>query len=42
MFTLGLSLALLREFHKTLWASTVMHATLNGLVTGSLIVTTMT
>lgn len=37
MITLGLSLAFLREFHKTLWAPVIMHACLNGLVTGAVL-----
>jgi len=37
MVTLGLALAILREFHKNLWASVIMHACLNGLVAATLI-----
>ncbi|WGW11419.1 CPBP family intramembrane metalloprotease [Saxibacter everestensis] len=42
MVTLGLALALLREFHKTLWAPVIMHALLNSLVTGTLVVSVLT
>lgn len=35
MITLGVALALLREFHTSLWAPVIMHATLNALVTGA-------
>ena len=38
MLTLGLSLAYLREFHRTLWAPICMHVTLNGLATGAALV----
>jgi membrane protease YdiL (CAAX protease family) len=34
MLTLGLSLAYLREFHRTLWAPVCMHVVVNGLATG--------
>ncbi|MBF4623221.1 CPBP family intramembrane glutamic endopeptidase [Clavibacter sp. VKM Ac-2872] len=34
MLTLGLSLAYLREFHRTLWAPLCMHVVVNGLATG--------
>jgi membrane protease YdiL (CAAX protease family) len=34
LLTLGLSLAYLREFHRTLWAPVCMHVVVNGLATG--------
>mgnify|MGYP003439623299 CR=1 FL=1 len=34
MLTLGVSLALLYQFHRTLWASFIAHAVLNCFVTG--------
>ncbi|KDP91076.1 MULTISPECIES: CPBP family intramembrane glutamic endopeptidase [Clavibacter] len=34
MLMLGLSLAYLREFHRTLWAPLCMHVVVNGLATG--------
>lgn len=42
MVTLGLALAFLREFHNTLWAPVIMHALLNSLVTGVLVVSVLT
>lgn len=37
MITLGVSLSLLREFHKTLWAPVILHASLNALVVGAIV-----
>lgn len=39
MLVLGLSLAFLREFHRTLWAPVVMHVALNTLATGGILLT---
>lgn len=41
MLTLGLSLAYLREFRTTLWASAIMHAVLNTLATGGIVIALM-
>jgi len=38
MLTLGLSLAYLREFHRSLWAPVCMHIVVNGLATGAALV----
>lgn len=42
MLTLGLALAFLREFHRTLWASVIMHACLNSLVGGAVLISVLT
>lgn len=38
MLILGLSLALLREFHKSLWAPLVMHCTLNVVASSAIVI----
>lgn len=38
MLVLGLALAFLREFHRTLWAPVLMHTVLNSLVTAGVLV----
>ena len=42
MVTLGLALAFLREFHRTLWASVIMHVCLNSLVGGAVLISVLT
>lgn len=39
---MGLSLAYLREFHRTLWAPTIMHAVVNAIASSTLVAAALT